>query len=254
MEQAMTRRWVQDEEGYGVYEHTDQNTPMRDVMLAGIYEPMGVVPELSTLLAPLAATVELNGLVVVRTEYRQAAIAALETMKFVQSSAAGVDPVEGNATYVLGGFGGSGWVSSMISAGSVVMVLSQSVQTGSVQLAATKNSALVAKLCVPSGGWVVLGGSDSIVAAAAASLKPPITIGPPGGCPEGSILKGDVCEIQQPAPAEDKKLPAWVLPVAIGGGALLIAGLLVIGQRGPARPKPAGAMRANKKRGKRRKS
>jgi len=228
------------DEGYGVYERTDRHTPMRDVMLAGIYEPVGAVPELGTLLAPLNATVELNGIVVVATEYRQAAIAALESMKFVLSSAATADPIEGNATYVLGGFGGSGWVTSMISAGLVVMVQSQSVQTGSVRLAATKNPYIVAQLCKPGAGWAVLGGSDAIVAQAAGTLKP-ITIGPPGGCKPPYVLQGDMCVLPQtapvPAPAEENKLPAWVLPVAIGGGALLIAGLLLVGKKGSPRPK-----------------
>lgn len=237
----MSKIVLDRDEGYGVYERTDRHTPMRDVMLAGIYEPVGAVPELATLLAPLEATAELNGLVVVRTEYRQAAIAALETMKFVQASAAGADPIEGNATYVLGGFGGSGWVTSMISAGLVVMVQSQSVQTGSVLLAATKNPYIVAQRCKPGAGWAVLGGSDAIVAQAAEKLKP-ITIGPPGGCKPPYVLQGDMCVLPQtaPAPAPEKKLPEWVLPVAIGGGALLIAGLLVIGQRrsAPARMTP----------------
>lgn len=249
----MSKIVLDRDEGYGVYERTDRHTPMRDVMLAGIYEPVGVVPELSTLLAPLEATAELNGLVVVRTEYRQAAIAALETMKFVQSSAAGADPIEGNATYVLGSFGGSGWVTSMISAGLVVMVQSQSVQTGSVRLAATKNPSLVAQLCKPGAGWAVLGGSDAIVAEAAELVKPKYTIGPPGGCPEGYVLKGDLCQPEQqapaPAPAPEKRLPEWVLPVAIGGGALLIAGLLVIGQRrsAPARMTPNKRRRKSKR-------
>jgi hypothetical protein len=253
-EQAMTRQWVEDEEGYGVYERTDKNTPMRDVMLAGIYEPIGAVPELSTLLAPLAATAELNGLVVVRTEYRQPAIAALESIKFTLSSAASADPIEGDATYVLGGFGGSGWVTSMIGAGLVVMVLMQSVQTGVVHLAATKNPGIVAQLCAIGKGWSVLGGSDAVVAEASKIAQTPAVPTCPAGTTWSSMQNACVAPInggEKPAPAEDKKLAAWVLPVAIGGGALLIAGLLVIGQKGP---KPAATMRANNTRGKRRKS
>ena len=248
----MSKIVLDRDEGYGVYERTDRHTPMRDVMLAGIYEPVGAVPELGTLLAPLNATVELNGLVVVATEYRQAAVAALETMKFVQSSAAGADPIEGNATYVLGGFGGSGMITSMISSGYVVMVQSQSVQTGSVRLAGTKNPALVAQLCKPGAGWAVLGGSDAIVAEAGRLAQTPVAPTCPACTTWSTVQNACVAPVNgggkqapAPAPAPEKKLPEWVLPVAIGGGALLIAGLFVIGQRGAARPK---AMTPNRRR------
>jgi hypothetical protein len=244
----MSNHWIEDDEGHGVYERVDGQTAMRDVMLAGIYEPVGQVPELSSLLAPLLDTEEKSGLVAVKDTVRPAAVAALETMKFVQVSAQGVDPIEGNATYVLGEFGGSGWVTGMVNQGYMVMVQLASVNTGSPILAATKAPVTIVQRCQRNKGWAMVAGPAQLAIDAMAIAMGQVA----PACPAGTIWNPQSVscvpaqlpppngggEQVQPVPAEEKKTPSWVLPVAIGGGALLIAGLLVIGQRRPARPRP----------------
>jgi Sec-independent protein translocase protein TatA len=267
-ETTMNKRWIEDDEGYGIYERIDGNTPMRDVMLAGIYEPVGQVPELSTLLAPLLDVEERSGLVAVKDAVRGTAVAALEMMSFTPSTTGTADPIEGSASFLVGQMGGSGWVTSMSGSGYMVLVNLESVQTGSPQLAATKSAVTIVDRCKRGKGWAMLSGPAQLAIDAMNLATLQVTPSCPAGtiwdvdskscqsfaCPppsawdaiQGRCVAGGGAVVPTPGgttPTSEKKMASWVLPVALGGGLLVVVGLLVIGQKRAPRP---AAMRANK--------
>jgi hypothetical protein len=230
---------VEEWEGYGSYERVGRDPGLVDALRWGVYQPLGQVPELSKLLEPLSATVEVNGILRVRTELVEPAVAALESMKLTGVSPDAVDPIDAKATWVANFPSATDWVHQAVAAGQAVLVQPSSVMTGSPSVCLTSLPAVIAERCRRAGGWALVVAPQQLIDAAVAIAG--AKAGVPSACPPGTVLSSStglcVAAATAAPAAAPKALAPWVIPVAVGGGALLIVGLLVVAQREPKQPR-----------------
>jgi hypothetical protein len=190
---------------------------------------------MNELLAPLLATEEKSGIVLVAYDKKPMAIQALSMLHFQQTSAQGADPVQGQASYVIGS-GPSGWVGVFTSQGYMVMVSRASVPTGNVQAMMTKNPQTIANYATEEGGYVIVDGPADLASRAMqikiAGQTPPACPGGqawapaqnacvpiPGGVENGAAKNG--------AAAAATKAPSWLVPVAVAAGVLVVGALVL---------------------------
>jgi hypothetical protein len=236
------RRGREEIIGYGDYRRIRAGDEMQEALSWGVYRPMTHAHGLSGLLDPLLDTEDSTGLVAVKQEAVAPSIQVLESMSFTEDKMSPLAiEVVGTASFVLGpdAFQGS-WVRSYADRGYIVMVEEASVSTGIVRVAMTKHPGVIAVLCVRAGGWVILTGPIALVIAAQALLgqhPAPGTPTPAEACVvQGGMWDGEASRCVMPPGPEASPPPAgkssWILPVAVIGGVVLVAGVLIIAQKG----------------------
>ena len=227
--------------GYGDYRRVGPDYGMQEALTYGVYQPLSGANGLSGLLDPLLDTEQETGLVSVRTEAVGPAVVALQSMSWVPlSGPEGV--IWGKVTFLPppGSHSKSGgWVTAFVAQGYAVMIETASVPSAEPNVAMTNVPQALAELCRPVGGWALLTGPADLIIAAQEALKAGLPISDPSAaCYAGGGMWDGESSQCVPRPAEEEPPPppaktaSWVLPVAVIGGIVVIAGVLLVAQRG----------------------
>lgn len=224
---------IQDYEGVGVYERTDQGPRVSEEVRWGIYSAsgMGQMPGTEELMAPLLQTDEQSGLVVIAYDKQALAVQTLEMMSFQPDASAVADPIQGQASFIVVG-GGSSWVRDYVAQGYMVMINLASVSTASPRMMMTRDPRTIAQFATRGGGYAMVKGPSELAIQAAAFAAPPA---PAPTCPPGTawapaqqqcVPYPPGAQDQPPAAAARAAAPKWLLPVAIGAGVFGLGALL----------------------------
>jgi hypothetical protein len=250
---TMKHATIEDYEGVGVYERFGPRGPADDAFTYGVYTRLrrgparnlpapdaesaafGVyasvgqtsLPGEAELLGTLLDTEERSGLVAVKNDKRAYAVQALEVLHFQQTSAQGVDPIVGQASYILGS-GSQQWVTSLTSQGWMVMIATASVPSGAIQVIATKDPKTIAYYATAAQGYAMVDGPAEL-AVAAQNYKLA------SSCPAGTSFDSATGQCKSLAQGGSSTAaakasagtPEWVVPVAIGAGVLVVGYLIL---------------------------
>jgi hypothetical protein len=233
------RRGREEIIGWGDYRRIHGDHGMQDALSYGVYQPLTHAHGLSGLLDPLLVTEESTGLVAVKSEAIGPSVTVLQSMSFTPQTAN--DPITGVATFLptTGTLSGD-WVEKYVAQGYGVLVNLASVASSQPALTMTKHPDVVADACTPSAGWAWLTGPDALMIAAhnVVVLRQSQTQQTPAqACvAQGGMWDGEanrcVSLPAQAAAAPAPKSSSWILPVALIGGVVLVAGVLIIAQKG----------------------
>jgi hypothetical protein len=221
--------------GYGDYRRVGPDYGMQEALSYGVYSPQRGAVSLAGLLDPLLDTETTTGLVAVRQDAVTPAVAALQSMSWEPGT--GPEGVLwGKATYLPGPNAKSGdWVNQFVGQGYMVMVEVGTVSAGSPNVAATKIPAAIVALCTAKGGWAMLTGPvELVVAAQQLLLTAPPPPDPVAACYAGGGMwdgESSKCIPRSSSGAPPPEKNSWILPVAVIGGVVVVAGLLLLGQR-----------------------
>ena len=218
---------IAEYEGVGVYDRLGAARPVAEEYQWGVYAKtgVGVVPGEDELLSALTVTDEEGGLVVIRHDKQAVAVQTLDMMHFAPDRL-DVDPLVGQASFVLVSAGGN-WVDGYVSAGYMVMVNLSSVATMSPRIMMTRSAETISQYATRSGGFAMVKGPPEL-AQEALRLKQ-ATAAPP--CPEGYTRSAQGCVPTAPAPQPAlqaaTKAPSWLLPLAIGAAVVTVGAFVL---------------------------
>ena len=235
------RRGREEIIGWGDYRRIHGDHGMQDALSYGVYQPPTHAHGLSGLLDPLLATEESTGIVAVKPEAIGPSVTVLQSMSFTPQTP--TDPITGVATFLPTSGAVSGdWVEKYVAAGHGVLINLASVASSQPVLTMTKHPDLIADSCTPSAGWAWLTGPDALMIAAHNTVVLRQSQGqqtPAQACvAQGGMWDGEASRCVMPGPGPEATLaPApksssWVIPVAVIGGVILVAGVLIIAQKG----------------------
>lgn len=202
-----------DYEGYGVYDEDEYASAQG----GNFGQPQGPLPPLPQLV------VTDGGLQVVESNLSALALQAYNATSLSISSQT-ASTIRGTASVVVNVLG-SGWASSWIGKGYVVMVEIASVESGASGILISNSPQEVRASAQSGAPYVIIGGPPAVVAAARAvpivEPCPDAMVMTPTGCQPipGGVDDGPKNGIQK----AEAGLPQWVVPVAVGVGALAIA-------------------------------
>lgn len=206
-------------EGYGVYEF---NVPGHLYTPPGGMGQIPGLPNMPALPSSADAITTQGGLQVVKAEFREAAIGALnQTVLKPDQADINASLITGQASIVLGSVG-SGWASDYLAKGYAILAEIATIDGGTPNMLLTKNANAITANAGVGAGYVVVAGPGALLGAAMGPGPSPApgtepVPGPlPGPLPAPSPSNGGAVVT---APAATTT-PTWVWPAVIGVGAL----------------------------------